>query len=367
MSYETLLEFPAVTICPGYQFRASVLRAKEPDDRYGCRPGFKYCSWVAPWNLATHTETIIKNCQFQRKACNPGTEQLGKWTRKLTSLGRCFTYNANSSVQSGGVSNALQISVDPMLWDQYGIAIFNGIRVYIHNASEIPLVEITGLNLNQGSTVHFSLQVKDYDRVSSAESLCTSDSTYDESRCIMRCIYKTTMILSNNTCGAPFMQEFKTKVCRTRKEIAFFNENFQKLIYNGSIWNKCVGGCPGTCKKRIYKPITTSLGFGESDSELVNITIYFANMWTEKIIETWNYNFEEFLVDMGGSLNLFLGASFYSLIQIIDLIIEYFRQLITRIYIKANRLELKQPHFEVDNAVKLRVLKISIQTESSTK
>ena len=75
--YEEKLEFPAVSVCPGYQFRASIL-GKFEMDRYGCKNnGEKYCSWDFPWNMATHTETIVKSVRcctfFFKKALRVAT------------------------------------------------------------------------------------------------------------------------------------------------------------------------------------------------------------------------------------------------------------------------------------------------------
>lgn len=39
-------------------------------------------------------------------------------------------------------------------------------------------------------------------------------------------------------------------------------------------------------------------------------------MWLETITEVWDYEFDEFIADVGGSLNLFLGASFITVIQV---------------------------------------------------
>jgi hypothetical protein len=220
-------------------------------------------------------------------------------------------------VSSGGDSNALQLQVDPMLWDKSGEILFNGIRVYIHNPKEIPLVEINGININGGSTAHFALRVKEYQRVDDRKhGPCTNDANYVQSKCILKCIYDTTRERANSSCGSPFMKDFEVKTCRTRKEISFFNENFQYLIYNGSIWKGCVHHCPQLCAQRIYTPITASLRFSSTNNSLVNVTIYLKDMWMETIAEEWDYNFDDFISDTGGSLNLFLGASFYSIIQV---------------------------------------------------
>jgi hypothetical protein len=115
---------------------------------------------------------------------------------------------------------------------------------------------------------------------------------------------------------APFMKSFNVKTCRTRKDISHFRAVFQRVVNNGSIWSECTRECPEPCLQRTYTPITSSLGFTHTNSSMVNVTIYFTDMWVERISEQWDYNLEEFVSDTGGSLNLFLGASFITLVQV---------------------------------------------------
>ena len=87
--------------------------------------------------------------------------------------------------------------------------------------------------------------------------------------------------------------------------------------------------------QKTYTPITSSLGFTHTNSSMVNVTIYFTDMWVERIIEQWDYNIEEFVSDTGGSLNLFLGASFITLVQVSSLnhndFIQKIKQLLRKI------------------------------------
>ncbi|CAG7827715.1 unnamed protein product [Allacma fusca] len=314
------LLFPAVTICPGYIFRYSVTKRFKPMDTIGCFPGQKVCKWDFAWNMATVSENIIRECYFQKHwRCSPGLEKRGKWSRFFSSQGRCFTYKSGEYVNCGGDLNALEMSIDPMTWDKSGVLLFSGIRMYLHNDDEIPLIEIHGININEGASASYALELTQYDRINDEKNPCITTANYSRSRCIMNCIHDQTISAAQVYCKAPFMNEIDLKYCDNRKEIGALMTAHDNIINNGSFWNFCSRQCPELCRRVVYTPITSSLGFTQSKNEsLIKIKIYFRDMWLQTISEVWDYNFEKLVANVGGSLNLFLGASFITIIQICD-------------------------------------------------
>ena len=87
-------------------------------------------------------------------------------------------------------------------------------------------------------------------------------------------------------------------------------------FYSNNIQNECVTYCPLECDSVLFKFETTSI----LDQNTTRFRIFYRSLKYTSITEKEKYTLPDFIANVGGVLGLFIGASFVSLFEIIEII-----------------------------------------------
>ena len=346
----TTLDFPAVTVCNLNIFSAALARtfsfseAIIADLRTVFDGNNQRCYSVLEqyYGLETADFTdlikispndLISRCRFGGEECNITTD----FVPTLTHLGICFTFNNGTlpirKVNNAGVRNGLQLELK-VNEDDY-IATFGGdagIKIAVHPQSEPPLPDELGIAVPPGNNAFISFKkrtVEDETGINCRKAQDTDDwnflsETYDYSQaaCLTDSFY--TRVADNCRCiVTDIFVPRPSKPPYSVQPVCSFSHiccNFEQ--YTTPIKTPCLP----SCSFEEYPVATASYSLfpagykAQSDSHLstqdsASANIFFQTLTVENQRTEYAYGFEEFFAEMGGHLELFIGANLIGLFE----------------------------------------------------
>ena len=343
---EKPLNFPAITFCPidgqsqrfmlanrmTFENGTKVKEIFEPDDR-----GQKF---IKRYNFGGQS---FKYPRYFRKVIIPDD-------------GLCYTFNPNGTLlqyragANHGLSIRLFINTSDYL---YG----NGVRISIRNQNEFAFPSIDGIGISPGFATFIGLRKKTMIRKESPYTTnCTYGRTeyqmfpgkYTVTNCEHSCLEQEMI----NRCGLTY--SFVTTVYLSKEKASTLLEN-----YNESLALKCIGqegmyrsvitaecNCRVPCQEIVYEKTLSSIKLPNQNN--LDAIIYFEELLDEIITEIPEWTFTKLLGDIGGLTGIWLGASVFSIIELL-ILLGY-----TPLYILRDRKVMyqKTENIEINNLVK---------------
>ncbi|KAK3790662.1 hypothetical protein RRG08_048786 [Elysia crispata] len=299
---------------------------------------------------------MLLQCSFAGRKCIARN-----FTRSLTSqYGNCYTLQYPKFVsRESGPSDGLQLRLF-LETDDYvpGISTSKGIQVVIHDQGTISFPEDEGLAVSAGTETFIGLRRLEVSRLGSPYDKCTPTEEFQEKYGIKytrkACQRVCRQQRMRQKCGCyDIMQQEVERVlkrprnlqpCQSKKEIQcalkiatnFQKDNdicdchrpckettFEKTVSFRSWPNPALAGLMSSAACKQNTPVCSTLP-GKSGYELreefVKLVIYYEDLNYEELTESPDYELDQFLSDVGGTIGLWIGLSLLSLFEIIHLI-----------------------------------------------
>jgi hypothetical protein len=398
------LEFPTVTICnksPLNTNDENFVKFKKIFDGlkqnfYGKVKGtqninnymlfFQQYSKLQVFLLSNNTEKkkmsysvddMLINCQFNSIGCSKKDFEY----YYTNSYGNCYKFNSGldwnnnkidiKSSTNPGRQNALNfILYTGKPNDEYLFQKSDGIILFIHNSTTIPLTQLEGISLSPGYETDIVINQVEFNRLSKPYSDCIIDTSspnsfdsnlykstfnsikvYRQKFCLQLC-YQEYLIEKCNCSdiNAPTLSGLDQPCATTEKLVcAFFKYN---EFYNGTNLNqKCINDCPQECFSMQYNLFKSQSGYpsifysemlvayeknsirnlstyDDVKTSTLSVNIYFDDLIKTTLIEIPSKTTEQLVSDIGGLTGLCIGTSFLSIIEIFELLFEVIHYLI---------------------------------------
>ena len=252
----------------------------------------------------------------------------------------------------------------------------------VHNQSEVPFTLNEGINIHPGTKTYISVNREFKNKLGNPYSNCLNDLSnppnsyaeslfkhfndlnvtyYDQDFCFKICFQDK--LIDACYCSDIITPTIRnTKYCETTEEILClnnYNYNFSKSDLN----DLCDNACPFQCKTINYKlglssSVFPTLSYAKAlqindavfsfhtdvnDSDLIEmakngylkVILNYENLYYTSVDEVPAMTLNDLLGNLGGQLGLFIGISFLSLIELIELIISMCNTVFSHIRSKA--------------------------------
>ena len=370
--YQSPAEFPTITICNINPFvnEAGILKLVEGNitrKNFTSQKKFnQYLRFKAfnlsledRKNLGLKIDELIYDCSFNGEQCDFDNDF--RWIYSYQ-FGNCFQYNSGYSFNAsqvrlkstffGGPAYGLRLKVYTGTSNYLSDASSHGLQLIIHNSSVDYLYEdtisvATGLETNIAIKRSFiNKQERPYsDCVSDLKSLnsilvnlvINSNKTYRKIDCLYVCINR--FIIKECGCYHPGYGIWNNiNPCSTIEEINKYTKT-KITLFKSDYLNLCLLECPLECNSieyiysisSSYFPtltylkklnLTKSANFTSklNKSNHLALNIYYNSMSYTEIEEIAKTNWIELVSNIGGTLGLFTGASFLSIVEVFEII-----------------------------------------------
>ena len=242
-----------------------------------------------------------------------------------------------------------------------------GIHLIIHNQSQVPFTLNNGINIQPGTETYVSVNREFTNKLGIPYSNCLNDLSnppnnyaetlfsyfdslnityYDQDFCFTMC-FQDKLI---NTCNCsdivtPIIRD--STYCETTNELQCFNK-FSDFFSKSDLNSLCEYACPSQCKTIEYNLGLSTCAFPTlsyarnlqtsdwgkfpydiNDTELIQfcregflkVIVSYDNLYYTSVDEVPSMTLNDLLGNLGGQLGLFIGISFLSLVEIIELIV----------------------------------------------
>jgi hypothetical protein len=279
--------------------------------------------------------------------------------------GNCFRFNSGKnstghkvpikfSYKPGIQSGLNVIMYLPASVNRYSWAFNEGLRIFLHNSSLEPS-EADAVDISPGKQTNIAIKrtfaYKQPDPYSSCINLANFDSAlyrsfkesskiYRQRDCIDLCIQQR--IIKNCSCyDLNYRRLFNSSPCRTRATISCAETQYFEFVSN-EISHECLDQCPLECDSVSYELTLSSSDFPSrfvyeryksffpmSEYELfkkmsVSVNIYYPSLEYSKLTELPKTSVIDLFSSIGGTLGLYIGISFLSLIELVEIVMEVF-------------------------------------------
>uniref|UniRef100_A0A7E4VU26 Degenerin unc-8 n=1 Tax=Panagrellus redivivus TaxID=6233 RepID=A0A7E4VU26_PANRE len=262
-------------------------------------------------------------------------------------FGNCYTFNADAKAPKessrAGPSYGLRLMVYINASDYLPTTEAMGVRIVIHDQTELPFPEAFGYSAPVGALSSFGLSMREVKRLSAPYGDCVTDNeplpsnyiypkyTYEPEGCYKSCYQQR--IIRRCGCADPRYPtaDNETELCDsldTGERNCLISEaiKFTKK-------NTCQ--CKHRCSRNVYSTTYSSAkiaqgafrnnckgknkdGCFEYDgNNAAMFEIYYEQMNYEKLTERESYLFVNLISDIGGQAGLWLGASVLTLIEVV--------------------------------------------------
>ncbi|XP_047030240.1 acid-sensing ion channel 1 [Helicoverpa zea] len=330
--FNKTLTYPSVTFCrePPYKFDKMLEYGLYAHPRYTStwrNFDFENIDLDEMWDNITFNEKDM----FVQYGLNGYRDNVELTPTIGFTQGRCYTMNpkilSTQATKALGYSVTLQhtaqditttTSIQPP-----------GYHVYIHYVRE-PFTEVTVYNggmvdslyVNVGETLSVKLKVDQYKMISSADDPCFTMTNYSANECTTKFVWD--QVIKEVGCSGPWMKSFVPR-CNNYTQMT-------RLIagYLNTYESHNCSSCPRICNSFLYNGFVTDrqkFYFWDSASKTwsvndgapelqTNLFIYFNSMMVSVYEERYNYDWNLFVSDLGGSIGFLLGLSVIGLMQI---------------------------------------------------
>lgn len=342
--YETKAEFPAVTLCSTSGFNQSL-------------------------------QSLIIMCRFNNRNCSIDTH-FESYDDPMYSL--CYRFNSikNSSplYTFNGIFYGLQLHLALELkeGDDYG-----EMEILIHNSSEPPIDLFSkGYYISSGTYNYFEVERLFDSKLDEPYNDCLKDvndfklnKTYTRKECLQFCIYlliveksecncnsDLNMVLSN--CIHTWNKVFKPN--STEALIKSCSDKYLTNLQNRNIYTECGNYCPLECDSVSYtfsiytqdlpssgpisnnKQSTNNFGnfktYDEVNRKYVGLLVYYKDLQYTHITQQAKTQFIDLISNIGGIFGLFLGISFLSFAELIEVLFYFICFLFLKFKINKTRV-----------------------------
>ncbi|XP_022111141.1 amiloride-sensitive sodium channel subunit alpha-like isoform X2 [Acanthaster planci] len=314
---------------------------------------------------------MLLMCTFQQKPCSP---------KNFTSFynsryGNCFTFNSASrgvaplkvtrTGPSYGLSMELYIQQDRYIT---GVETGAGIRIMVHNQTEMAFPEDIGANIAPGTESFLGLYRAMVNRLSDPYGDCATDFTqdnifkeqfkrleYTKEACEKDCFFRAVLLDCNcayinyryNDSQAPCNSSVKAvKTCIEKVENNFTsgelrcghchkscNETRYQISFSNSKWPN--REYMETVRKNIQESNKETISLIKNNSyfiedNVLRVNVYFDSLNYDDIFQTAAYTLGSLVSDLGGQVGLWIGVSVLTLFEFLELMIDIFVLISTR-------------------------------------
>ncbi|CAF1173656.1 unnamed protein product [Rotaria sordida] len=306
-----------------------------------------------------------------------------------SSFGRCYTFNAKMKLNQSSVRNTtdnggpgkleLQLYAHSHQYIPYVVKdVSVGMMAMIHDNTELPLIEVAGIQLEPGREYKLSYKKKIYQLLPSPYSDCTNkiplviqamfnryagaDYAYSQVLCYTLCIQ--TYVYDECKCVSPFewiAQSIVLSGTDQIREASLCNVTDQcymtataRITTTDSIWNQFCSDCSQACStvdftittSAVSAPSTTYVPVIKKFVEKSGIILpkNWSNTWQSEIpknylavdivcettrVETYTQDASisgvDLLSNVGGHTGLWIGISFLSIMELVEMLYRLIR------------------------------------------
>ncbi|CAF0924898.1 unnamed protein product [Brachionus calyciflorus] len=392
--------FPAITICNSNyftseysaQFIKNFTFDIQSDSNY-----FNYDQYYKLFQIVTSREELISqsykfgdsfeklilNCQILTVDCK-NKEYWNYYYHQL--YGNCYQINTKKEnlikVSRTGWNNALKIILNISMADGLeGVYPTTGAYIMIHNQTTSPLsTDPFGVSPGLDTNIAISRQFKSSlpkpysncdDDTSNSDAfnsklfkLITSRNiSYNQKLCMDLCFQD--LIIQECKCyhvDFPFISDQSIKPCYIENDYECMNSKIENDFKESSIENDaCQSQCPLECNSMNYKIFYSFTDFikeknnddinkfynftgtnrRQMKNDLVSLYFYYETLSYEEIKEKESIDLVGLLSNLGGIAGLFLGISFLSLVEIIEIAFQILHYFIKRTKVDEIRGQIK--------------------------
>lgn len=323
-------------------------------------------------------ENMLISCRFQGVACSH--DDFSSFNDY--DYGNCYRFNHNASslklTQKPGQDNGLRLELFVGIPDvNQRFVLKSGVRVIIHNQSITPFPDEDGIDVSAGKQTNIAIGRVFVNRLPDPFSDCIdnldlnhnknlalqyieimsnlSNSKYNQKYCLKLCLQQ--YVISKCNCydlSLPFSNHLNSSIngcyeshdtdCSHIKEIEFFNSN-----EIGDCYKKCPIECetmsfstkittadyPSLWYYNILRrndkffinntnyPTLARLPYEQLKLSILMINVYYEDGLYTRISEAPELTIELLISFVGGNLGLFLGISLLSLIEIVEVFLNF--------------------------------------------
>lgn len=286
--------------------------------------------------------SVVTNCQIQGDVrCRVEPENFFEEYIDET-YDNCFRFNSGKNMNKSNIP-IINVTLSGTLMG-FTATLFMGhntnLAMRIHNHTKIPIsIANKELLLSRGGSYYFKIEKVFTQRLESPYNDCYKDvskspntktlidliknhgSEYASQDCFELCYSK--IYMESSGCGCQVDDVYKVlNKCFFKAHPALRNctYNFLSKYINKEINDICRSYCPLECDSMEYQISTTSIIGPFNDS--ININVYFDSLRYSLITESPKTQLFDLVSNIGGTLGLFIGISFLSFFEIIEILIE---------------------------------------------
>jgi len=286
-------------------------------------------------------------------------------------LGYCLTFNDDSSLVQllGGKPGGMTIDLDAKIADYFPTTSTQGFMVYLRNPNETVLLDRGGILITPGSENFLLLDKKEVTRLEPVFGECKNVSSKfmpSISQSVRECIQENVFNISVSECNCvpwylierleelgseTYLESwytlvesqssgsvrcgFATQAYCNIKVLEYLQEAANNTVcpepcyFEDWDWSLTVSTFPPT--EAYYNAILKdSVGHGHDDfsyayakSNFVRLHIYYDDIKVTSIVQEKAYEIFNFVAELGGTVDLLIGFSFFTIFQLLEIAIAY--------------------------------------------
>ena len=298
---------------------------------------------------------ILKYCSFNELTC---THADFEWHYDL-SFGNCFRFNPGrgeplKETNKAGPNNGLVLYfILDESSNKYSSVFSEGLKVFVHNSSFEPTAaEGISIDVSKATDVTVKrtfikrepypysdcVDLRDFES-ELLRVMAASNRTYRQEDCFDLCLQK--VIVKNCSCyDLSYLKIDNSLPCLNQSQLSCAGKEYV-LFRNRNIDEECVKNCPLECEtmsfdvglssttfptKFLYRIFDNifykNLSFEDIKSRGLQLNVYYPKLSYFKLTESRKTSTVDLLSNIGGTLGLYIGISFLSLVEIVELFLE---------------------------------------------
>ena len=369
------MRFPSVTICNANPVNASELSSDEANVRLNPEllvdemignPS-KFMTPLLQWRMSNDTEEQTRSF-FEPESCTFSNQDCSFDTHFINTPGysNCFTFNSNGTLNQSrpGTVYSLSLVVNIDIQNHLNfmpMLMHNGVYVTLHDPGRLSHIVTHSYIAGPGQLTRFEIKRRDMTRLQSPyKDNCTNGYNtrlltarwYTEEACLMSC--QVEKILDECNCVDAYTRAFVKEAtgisltkCTETENVCF------KRTVDSILESELNCDCPMLCEESSYNVQVTSAPWPSDinhsvlnaklkskrnrtrslqyvQTNYVALQIYYKDFTIEKVIHVPAYGAINFLADLGGITNLWLGASICTAFEIIVFLLQALILKVTR-------------------------------------
>ncbi|ESN92755.1 hypothetical protein HELRODRAFT_164856 [Helobdella robusta] len=224
-------------------------------------------------------------------------------------------------------------------------SLFSGYKILVHEPDMSVLSLRSGFQISYGEQVEIAVDVikkinnlSKINRMKSPHGICDNSSGYNPIKCELECLARE--VVSSCGCRPIFIEGGgNVSICDYYQEQICGTSVYLQYYANVSHKDNCF--CPPMCHEITYKVSVDRSKISESflssnKNEMksnyvkfltkndIHARVYFRDMQYTEISTLEEYSATALLSDLGGALGLFLGATFLTIVEIMDMLWDLF-------------------------------------------